>query len=180
MLTPTELKALLAAQGLRLSKRLGQHHLIDPRVIARIVEGCQLSPAETVVEIGAGLGALTEELAQRAGRVIAVEVDRRICELLRGRMRARPSAHVVCQDILDFAWEPASPAVVVGAIPYSVTSPILVSLCEQRHAMRRAVLVIQREVAQRLLARPATKAYGRLSLLVQYGWEGNRLFDVPG
>ena len=179
MLTPTELKALLAAHGLRLSKRLGQHHLVNARVIERIVDQCELSADDTVVEIGAGLGALTEPLARRAGRVIAVEVDRRICELLRNRMRTLPSVSVVCQDILEFAWERVAPAVVIGAIPYSVTSPILALLCEQRHAVRRAILVIQREVAQRLVARPATKAYGRLSLLCQYGWQITPVLDVP-
>ena len=178
MLTVRALKAVLASHRLRLTKRLGQHHLIDARVIERVVEGCALSREDTVVEIGAGLGALTERLAARAGRVIAVEVDRRICDALAARMRAHRNVTVVCQDILRFAWEELREVVVVGAIPYHITSPIFVSLCEHRAAIRRAVLIVQRQVAERLLAGPGTKAYGRLSVLGQYGWEITALATI--
>ena len=179
MLTVAELKALLRSRGLRLTKRLGQHHLIDARIIERIVEAARLSPGDTVVEIGAGLGALTEPLARRAGRVLAVELDRRIAEALAERMRPYRNVTVVCEDILRFGWARVRGAVAVGAIPYQITSPLLVSLGEQRHALRRAVLVLQAEVADRLLARPGTKAYGRLSLLGQYGFEIAPLVTVP-
>lgn len=178
MLTTTELKTLLRTHGVRLTKRLGQHHLVDSSVIKRVVESCELSPQDTVVEIGAGLGALTEPLAQRVTRVIAVEVDRSICELLRARMDAQPHVTVVCQDILSFPWEQTE-SVVVGAIPYSVTSPILVTLCEHRQWIRRAIIILQREVAERLLAVPGTKAYGRLSLLAQYYWRLAVVMTVP-
>lgn len=179
MLTAGELKTLLRTHGLRLTKRLGQHHLIDARVIERIVERCQLSPEDTVVEIGAGLGALTEPLARRAGRVIAVEVDRRIAAVLAERMRPWRNVTVACEDILQFSWARVSRVTVVGAIPYHITSPILVWLCEARHAIRKAVLLMQEEVADRLLARPGTKAYGRLSILGQYDWEIVPLLTVP-
>lgn len=179
MLTASELKALLRSRGLRLTKRLGQHHLIDARIIERIAEAARLSPGDTVVEIGAGLGALTEPLARRAGRVIAVEIDRRIAEALSERMQRVRNVTVACEDILRFSWAHVRGAVVVGAIPYQITSPLLVSLGEQRQAIRRAVLVLQAEVADRLLARPGTKAYGRLSLLGQYGFEIAPLLSVP-
>lgn len=179
MLSAAELKTLLRTHGLRLTKRLGQHHLIDAHVIRRIAERSQLSPRDTVVEIGAGLGALTEALAVRAGRVIAVEVDRGICGLLAERMRAHPNVSVVRADILEFDWARVSGAAVIGAIPYHITSPIIVSLCEARRRIRTAVLVIQEEVAERLLAKPGTKAYGRLTVLAQYGWEIDSLFPVP-
>lgn len=170
MLTAAELKALLRARGLRLTKRLGQHHLIDARAVQRIVDSCELSPSDQVVEIGPGLGALTEELARRSGAVIAVEVDRGICELLAQRLSAAQHVRVHCGDILEFSWEGLRGVVVVGAIPYHISSLIVVRLCEVRQAIRRAVLVVQDEVADRLLAAPGTKAYGRLSVLVQYGW----------
>lgn len=179
MLTASALKALLQAHGLRLSPRLGQHHLVDDRLIRRLIEAARVSRHETVVEIGAGLGALTEPLAERAGRVIAVEVDRRICELLRDRMQERPNVEVVHQDILAFPWNGRQRVTVVGAIPYHITSPILVSLCDHRRAIRRAVLILQQEVAQRLIARPGTKAYGRLSILGQCCWEIRSLLAVP-
>lgn len=179
MLTATELKALLAAHQLRLTKRLGQHHLIDSRIIERIIEGCRLSHDDTVVEIGAGLGALTESLAQRAGRVIAVEVDRRISALLAERMAEQSHVTIVHEDILSFSWQRARGAIVVGAIPYQITSPILVSLCERRGDIARAVLVMQEEVARRLAAGPGSKAYGRLSVLGRYCWDLRVLFRVP-
>ena len=179
MLTRREVQALLGAHGLRLTKRLGQHHLIDPRVIAKIVEACEPLDGATVVEIGPGLGALTERLAGRARRVVAVEVDRGIAALLGKRLRELGNVEVRCEDILQFSWEPFRHAVAVGAIPYHITSPILVSLCGARASIDRAVLVIQEEVARRLAAPPATKAYGRLSVLVQYGWEVALDLGVP-
>lgn len=179
MLTARELKVLLREEGLRLTKRLGQHHLVEARTIARLLDAFELSRADTVVEIGAGLGALTDGLAQRAGRVIAVEVDRKICDLLARRVAARDNVTVVCQDILTFPWEHHQDVVVVGAIPYHITSPILVALAEARRRIRTAWLIIQAEVADRLLARPASKAYGRLSVLGQYCWEIGSVLRVP-
>jgi 16S rRNA (adenine1518-N6/adenine1519-N6)-dimethyltransferase len=113
---------------------------------------------------------LTEPLAGRSRRVIAVEVDRGVAAVLAERLKPLRNVEVRCEDILRFSWEPFHHAVVVGAIPYHITSPILVALCEARRAIDRAVLVMQEEVAQRLAAAPGTKAYGRLSVLVQYGW----------
>jgi 16S rRNA (adenine1518-N6/adenine1519-N6)-dimethyltransferase len=178
MLTVGELKALLGANGLRLSKRLGQHHLVDGRIIERLVASCDLTGDDTVVEIGAGLGALTEPVAARAGRIIAIEVDRRICELLSARMKPLANVTVCCEDVLSFSWPTMRGAVIIGAIPYHITSPIIVSLCEQRALLKAAWLLVQREVAQRLLAAPGTKAYGRLSVLCQYGWELSEVMKV--
>lgn len=182
MLTKRELHELLQRHNVRLTKRLGQHHLVDASIIQRIVNRCDLSPNDAVVEIGPGLGALTEPLVASAGRVIAVEIDRGICSLLTQRLEpliteGRLTIH--CQDILKFSWDGLKEVTVVGAIPYHITSPILVSLCKARVAIRRAILIMQEEVAQRLLAKPGTKAYGRLSVLVQYGWEVSRVLEIP-
>jgi 16S rRNA (adenine1518-N6/adenine1519-N6)-dimethyltransferase len=179
MLTPAQLKSTLQAHGLRLTKRLGQHHLVDARAIGRVIQRCRLSAGETVVEIGAGLGALTEPLAAEARRVVAVEVDRRIAAALADRLRRLPNVAVICQDILAFDWSQAAGAVVVGAIPYHITSPILVSLTEHRRLIRRAILILQEEVAGRLVAKPGTKAYSRLSVLAQHGWELRPLLRLP-
>ena len=179
MLTASQLKIFLRRRGLRLSKRLGQHHLVDAQVITRVIESCPRLSEETVIEIGAGLGALTEALAQRGNRVVALEVDRQCCDALTERLVAYPQVRVACQDILTFSWEGLRDVTVAGTIPYHITSPILVTLCEARRAIRQAILIIQYEVAQRLLASPGTKAYGRLSILGQYGWHITRLFDVP-
>lgn len=181
MLTTTELKTLLRAQGLRLTKRLGQHHLVDSYAIQRIVDQCALGAHDTVVDIGAGLGALTEPLARCSARVIAVEVDVGIAALLAERMAGLGLGNVTVlqQDILTFDWEAAAPAVAVGAIPYQITSPILVALTQARRHIRRAILVMQYEVARRLVAVPGTKSYGRLSILGQYGWQLTLAFRVP-
>jgi len=179
MLTTNELKTLLQGHHLRLTKRLGQHHLVERRIVEQLLDRWELSRDETVVEIGAGLGALTEPLAQRVGRVIAVEVDRAICALLAERLAAQRQVTVRCEDILDFSWEHLKNVTVVGAIPYHITSHIVIRLCESRDHIRRALLIVQEEVAQRLLAKPGTKSYGRLSLLVQYSWDASRLLAVP-
>jgi 16S rRNA (adenine1518-N6/adenine1519-N6)-dimethyltransferase len=178
MLTAAQVKALLAARHLRLRKRLGQHLLMDQRVIQQVVARCGLSPGDTVVEIGPGLGALTEPLARQAGRVLAVEVDARLAALLAERLRHARNVAVICQDILTFPWHRLSNVTVVGAIPYQLSSPILASLCEHRQAIAKAVLLVQEEVAQRLLSAPGTKAYGRLSVLVQWSWQVRSLLVV--
>lgn len=179
MLTPSELKALLHERGLRLTKALGQNHLIDPRAIERIIAACELSPRDTVVEIGAGLGALTEPLAAQSARVIALEVDRGVCALLQERLGAHPTIEIRCQDVLTMRWDQMPGLVVVGAIPYHITSDILVALSEARHAIARAVLIVQAEVAQRLTAKPGTKAYGRLTVLGQYAWDIRVAAAIP-
>ncbi len=179
MLRVTELKALLRARRVRSTKRLGQHQLIDAGMVERLVSRMGLSKKDVVVEIGAGLGALTERLAEAAGRVVAVEIDRACCRLLRERLRASPHVSVQCEDILEFDWTQVQQPVVVGAIPYSITSPILVRLFEVRRAFRDAWLIMQKEVAQRLLAKPGIKAYGRLSVLGQYGWQISHELAIP-
>ncbi|MBI4343898.1 MAG: ribosomal RNA small subunit methyltransferase A [Candidatus Omnitrophica bacterium] len=179
MLTATALKTFLAARDLRLRKRLGQHHLVDAQVMERLGRLWRLGPGDTVVEIGAGLGALTETLAAQAGRVMAVEVDPAFARALAERLSGAPNLTVACQDILTFSWADAPGAVVVGAIPYRITSPILVSLARARGAIREAWLILQQEVAQRLAARPSTKAYGRLSILAQYAWRVTPALTIP-
>lgn len=179
MLTASALKSLLAAHHLRLTKRLGQNYLVDEGAIRRVVDTCGLSRTDTVIEIGAGLGALTEPLAEQAGRVMALEVDRAISALLRERLTRLPNVTVLCEDALEFSWRAVADAVVVGAIPYHITSPILIMLGEHRQAIRKAVLILQEEVGDRLLAQPGTKAYGRLSVLGHYCWKITRRFRVP-
>ena len=179
MLIRPTLQAFLKSHRLRLNKRLGQHHLVDPQVVAQLSRRWALGRSDTVVEIGAGLGALTETLADQAGHVIAVEVDPSCCQALAERLGGRPTVRVVCQDILQFDWASAPGAVVVGAIPYHITSPILVALSHARCTLREAWLILQQEVAQRLLAQPSTKAYGRLSVLAQYCWQVTSVMTVP-
>lgn len=171
MLSASELKVLLNRHGLRLTKRLGQNYLADAGSVARLMDRCQFSPDETVLEIGAGLGALTEPIAARVKHVVAVEVDRGIAKLLAERLEKFPNVSIRCEDILQTDWESLGRVSVVGAIPYHITSPILIRLSEKRGMIARAILIMQKEVAERLLAQPSSKQYGRLTIFIQYGWE---------
>jgi 16S rRNA (adenine1518-N6/adenine1519-N6)-dimethyltransferase len=180
MLSASQLKAFLRANGLRLTKRLGQNHLIDSRAVARITQACDLYSNDRVIEIGAGLGALTEALAAHAAYVCAIEIDRGIFEQLRQRMSGFPNVEALCADIREFRWPAEGPFSVVGAVPYSITSDIILGLCEIRSRVSKAVLVVQKEVGQRLTAAPGTKAYGRLSLLGQHAWDIGEAIAAPG
>ncbi|HEX9780322.1 MAG TPA: 16S rRNA (adenine(1518)-N(6)/adenine(1519)-N(6))-dimethyltransferase RsmA [bacterium] len=175
----SELSSLLKRHGLRLRKRLGQHYLAEPGTIARILSKIPLAPGATVIEVGAGLGALTEPLAARGARVLAVEIDPGIARVLAERLRAVPGVRVVTADILEFDWRAHQPAAVVGAIPYHITGPFVAKLCGSRDGVLGAWLVVQLEVARRLTARPGSREYGRLSILAQYAWETALLLRVP-
>ena len=161
---------LLRRRGLRPSKKLGQHFLVNPGVLSRILEAAELSPADAVLEIGAGLGVLSLALAPRVGRLVAVEFDRGVAALLRETLSSYRNAEVVEGDILEMD----VPALmgygkdvhgrgeykVVANLPYYITSPIMRRLLEARVWPRLLVLMVQKEVAQRIVAGP-----GNMSLL---------------
>jgi 16S rRNA (adenine1518-N6/adenine1519-N6)-dimethyltransferase len=150
-------------------KRLGQHFLIDPNVLRKIVGLADLTQQDSVCEIGPGGGALTALLGCAAGRVLALEVDSRMVEFLRGELGENPNVEIQEQDALRFPFErlPES-TVVVANLPYNISTPILFRLLEGRAKIRRMVLTLQLEVAQRLVARPGTKQYGVLTVLAQH------------
>jgi 16S rRNA (adenine1518-N6/adenine1519-N6)-dimethyltransferase len=180
-------KSLLLRLGLKPKKALGQHFLLHPHQAQRIVAALDLTTADTVVEIGAGLGALTSLLAQSARRIIALERDPALAHFLQTDLLAEtPNVEILCQDVLEFDFIKASqdagrPLAVVGNLPYQITSPLLFRLIEVRPAISRAVLMMQQEVGARLLAKPATKDYGILSVLGQYYFQITRLFSLsPG
>jgi 16S rRNA (adenine1518-N6/adenine1519-N6)-dimethyltransferase len=160
----------LAAAGLRPQKRWGQHFLCDPGVVRRIVETAALGEAAAVLEIGPGLGALTDALAERAARLYLVELDRGLAARLAERYAARPQVHVLEGDVLELPLDTlvdASPVTVVANLPYNITTPILFRLLELRERFPRAVVMVQREVATRLAAKPGGKDWGVLPALIQ-------------
>jgi 16S rRNA (adenine1518-N6/adenine1519-N6)-dimethyltransferase len=180
-------KTLLLRLGLRPKKALGQHFLLHPHQARRIVAALNLTGAETVVEIGAGLGALTGLLAPAARRVIALERDPELARFLATELLVEaPGVEVICQDVLEFdfpgaAREAGQPLAVVGNLPYQITSPLLFTLIRDVAAINCAVLMMQLEVGTRLTASPGTKDYGILSVLVQYHFRVTRLFSLsPG
>jgi 16S rRNA (adenine1518-N6/adenine1519-N6)-dimethyltransferase len=161
-------------------KRLGQHFLRDRAVLVRIADALGLTGAETVVEVGPGRGALTDLLAPRAGRLIAVEIDRDLAAHLRDRYAGSPHVEVVEADVLEveLAALAGPDFVLAGNVPYYITTPILF------HALRpprpaRAVYLVQREVAERLTAAPGGKEYGALSVNVQAVARAELLLRVP-
>ena len=166
---------------MRAKRSLGQNFLVDPNLQRKIVAALEPGPGDTIIEIGPGQGALTQHLVGRAGRLVAVELDDRLAPDLAHRYRDEPHVRIVHADVL--AWDPSDdlarpPIKVVGNIPYNITSPILFRLLDWRPAPERIVLMVQKEVADRLLAGPGEKAYGALTVGVRAVADVDRLFEV--
>jgi 16S rRNA (adenine1518-N6/adenine1519-N6)-dimethyltransferase len=163
--------------------KLGQNFLRDSEAAQRIVGGLGEVSGHTVIEIGPGRGAITGALAARAGRVLAIELDRELAAGLRQRF-AGSNVTVVEQDVLTFDFAEAAAAdrerlAVIGNLPYGITSPILLKLAGSHAALDRAVLMVQREVADRVVAAPGSRDYGVLSVTVQMYGPVERLFTLP-
>jgi 16S rRNA (adenine1518-N6/adenine1519-N6)-dimethyltransferase len=149
-------------------KWLGQHFLTDPRILGRIADALEITKNDTVVEIGPGRGALTEQLLMRAKRVVAIEIDRDLAKLLREKYAGDDRVTIVESDVLDVNLGAAAggPYLVAGNVPYNITTPILFhALVHPRAA--RAVYLVQREVAERVIAEPGSENYGALSANLQ-------------
>jgi len=163
------IKALLREFGLCPQKRLGQNFLVDRRVLKQILGAAEIGPEDTVLEVGAGLGTLTQALAEQAQRVVAVEIDPQLVAVLRQQLESLPNAEVVLGDILaldivslvqEERLQDVPPYKVVANIPYYITSAVLRHLLEARARPQLIVLMVQKEVAQRIAAKP-----GQMSLL---------------
>ncbi len=174
--------AFMPAPGFTPRKRLGQHFLADPNIARKIVDALDPRPGEHVLEIGPGNGALTEILLPRVSRLTAVDVDPRAIEALRSRFaEAGEKLTLLCADILTYAFAPVGAEGmlrVVGNLPYNITTPILFRLVDERWCVRDAVVMMQREVAERICAPPGTKEYGILSVLLRTHAEASILFPV--
>ncbi|HKA52042.1 MAG TPA: 16S rRNA (adenine(1518)-N(6)/adenine(1519)-N(6))-dimethyltransferase RsmA [Candidatus Binatia bacterium] len=160
----------LGELGIRPHKQLGQHFLIDPAVIARMIAAARIGPADTVLEIGPGLGALSESLTEASARLYLVELDTLLADRLRQRFAGDERVHVITADFLSLdlpATFPEPEIHVVASLPYNVATPILFRLLEHRRQFPEATVMIQKEVAERLSAAPGTKAYGVPSVLTQ-------------
>ena len=164
------------------SKRLGQNFLTDQRIIQRIVEALEPTSDETIVEIGPGSGALTAPLLERAGTVVAIEFDQNLIPLLTEKFRAKENFRLIQSDALttDFcnAIRPATQARLVANLPYNVATAILQQLIEQRHCLTEMVVMLQKEVVERITAAPSSAERGYLSVFVQAYCETEKLFDV--
>jgi len=166
-------------------KRFGQHFLHDPGTLARIVAAIDPQPADAMVEIGPGLGALTCPLLERVEHLHAVELDRDVIPRLQARCGASGQLQVHQTDALRFDFAALSPGShqlrVVGNLPYNISTSLIFHLLEQRTAIRDMHFLLQKEVVERLAAAPGTPQYGRLSVMVQYHCRVTHLFNVgPG
>ena len=160
-------------------RRFGQNFLADPHYVARIIAAVDPQPGENLVEIGPGLGALTEGLIERAGHITAIEIDRDLAARLRDRFSpAQLTLQVADALAFDFATLPTALRV-VGNLPYNISSPLLFHLAQYDDRLRDLHVMLQREVVARMTAAPATADYGRLTVMLQVKFAILRLFVVP-
>jgi len=168
---------------MRAKRGLGQNFLVGTHYPKRIVDSVSPQPGETIIEIGPGVGALTNLLIQRGARVVAIEIDRELIRTLSERFAETANLRLIEADALtsDFCRliSPVVSARVVANLPYYVSTPVLAHLIESRHCLSEMTLMLQREVVDRITSNPGGKEYGYLSVLVQFYCETAKLFDVP-
>ncbi|WEV60542.1 16S rRNA (adenine(1518)-N(6)/adenine(1519)-N(6))-dimethyltransferase RsmA [Streptococcaceae bacterium ESL0729] len=180
-------RAILERHGFSFKKSLGQNFLTDPNILAKITETADLSRQVNVIEIGPGIGALTEFLAREAAEVMAFEIDDRLIPILGETLAPYDNVQIINEDVLKTDLQsqikkfknPDLPIKVVANLPYYITTPILMHLIESRIPFAEFVVMMQKEVADRISAKPNTKAYGSLSIAVQYYMEASVAFIVP-
>lgn len=180
--SPQVTQHILNRFKLRADKKLGQNFLIDENVVRQIVAAAELSPADAVLEVGPGIGTLTQGLAESGAKVTAVELDNRLLPVLATTLEGYDNVRVVHGDILkvNIMEEVAAPSFKVCAnLPYYITTPIIFALLEKRLPMERLVAMVQKEVAERMAAKPGGKDYGALSVAIQYYTEPQIAFIVP-
>ena len=183
----TRTRAIMEKYGIRTKKSFGQNFLTDLNVLKNIVEAADITANDNVIEIGPGIGALTEQLAQAAGEVLALEIDQDLIPVLKEVLSPYDNVKVINQDVLqanlpelikkEFK-DPSRPIKVVANLPYYITSPILMNLLASPVEWATICVMMQKEVAQRLTAKPGTKQYGALTLAIEYQLQAKIAFDV--
>lgn len=180
-------KAVLERHGFTFKKSFGQNFLTDTNILQKIVDTAEIDKNVNVIEIGPGIGALTEFLAENAAEVMAFEIDERLVPILEDTLRDHDNIKVINEDVLEADLQtrvkefknPNLPIKVVANLPYYITTPILMHLIESKIPFAEFVVMMQKEVADRISAEPNTKAYGSLSIAVQYYMTAKVAFVVP-
>ena len=180
-------KAVLERHGFTFKKSFGQNFLTDTNILQKIVDTAEIDKNVNVIEIGPGIGALTEFLAENAAEVMAFEIDERLVPILEDTLRDHDNIKVINEDVLKADLQtrvkefknPNLPIKVVANLPYYITTPILMHLIESKIPFAEFVVMMQKEVADRISAEPNTKAYGSLSIAVQYYMTAKVAFVVP-
>jgi len=160
-------------------KYLGQNFLYDPSILGKIVQVANISDKDTVVEIGPGPGRLTKILAEKVKRIIGIEVDKEFYEKLRAELGEYKNVELVCGNALEYPYENLPDFKVVANIPYYITTPIIFRLFESKENLKTMTLTVQKEVAERIVAKPGTKDYGVLSIMIQYYALPSLKFIIP-
>jgi len=183
--TYNETRGIMERFGIKPSKGLGQNFLTDKNILHKMIAAAEISDKDEVLEIGPGIGTLTRELAERAGKVVAVEIDRRLIPVLEQTLKPFGNVNVINGDILDLdlkaLWERyfTGRVKVAANLPYYVTSPIVMRFLEEDLPLKSIVIMVQKEVARRMNAKPGGKDYGALSIAVQYRSEPRIVAEVP-
>lgn len=185
--TPVRTQEILKKYGFSFKKSLGQNFLIDPNILRNIVSHANLTKESAAIEIGPGIGALTEHLAREAGKVVAFEIDQRLLPVLDDTLSPYNNVEIIHGDILEAnvlqmfeeRLSDYKDVMVVANLPYYVTTPILLKLLMDRLPIRGMVVMMQKEVADRITASPGTKAYGSLSIAIQYYMKAEVAMTVP-
>lgn len=172
--SPAAVRRLAAKYGFTFRRSLGQNFLIDGNILRKIIHAAEISRADTVIEVGAGIGTLTRALGSTAGRVLALEVDKRLEPILQETVGEYDNVEIVWEDALKLNWASfrdrygLGRAKFVANLPYYITSPLLISLFRQGSFLESITVMVQREVGERFTAKPGTKAYGTLTVLAGY------------
>lgn len=181
--TPKAVRQAIETYGLRLKKSLGQNFLVDRNILSKIVRAAAIDPGDVVLEIGPGIGALTEALAQKGASVVAVEIDRDLVRVLRHTLSGYAGISIVEGDALALPLASLLPegatCRVVANLPYYITSPLLLKLYEEELPVELAVVMVQREVAERITARPGRKVYGALTVALSYYADAEIVASAP-
>ena len=168
-------KRIVQENHIRFQKKFGQNFLIDAHVLDKITAAADIGPDDAVIEVGPGIGTLTQELCERAGKVIAVEIDRQLAAVLEKTLAPYDNVTVINRDILEIDPQefkemcaPYTRISMIANLPYNITSPLVMKYLEEAPFVRAMVLMLQEEVARRMQAKPGTRDYGSLSVAVQY------------
>lgn len=181
--SPKDIKELLERHDFQFRKRFGQNFLLDSNIVSKIADSAGLNEDDTVIEIGPGIGTLTQELAKRAHKVIAIEIDRDLIPILDETLADFNNIEIINEDVLKVNLndlvENGKGLKISANLPYYITTPIIMSLLESDLPIDNMSFLIQKEVADRIAAKPGSKTYGSLSVIAQYYADVTKAFDVP-
>ncbi|MCL1809866.1 MAG: 16S rRNA (adenine(1518)-N(6)/adenine(1519)-N(6))-dimethyltransferase RsmA [Clostridiales bacterium] len=189
--SPAAIIALKEKHNFRASKSLGQNFLIDQNITNRIIESSQIEADDLVIEIGPGMGVLTAAAAQCAAKVIAVEIDKNLIPVLKDSLSGFDNIDIINSDLLKVSLsglieqykrennQSGCRVIVIGNLPYCITTPAIMKVLEERAGVERLVVMVQKEVADRIKAKPGTKAYGAISAVINYYCLVRHVMDVP-